>query len=155
MQWLYRRNRKKALRVITDDTSKSCDVPREDLIKHFFEKESPTVDLSVYDNLPACANTPATHPFTASEVRIKMKSCDNTAPGPDRLTYSHWLGVDPDGKALAAVFNICLKARKIPSAWKESQTIFIPKKGDPSHPGNWRPIALCATISKLYSGLII
>lgn len=37
--------------------------------------------------------------------------------------------------------------------WKESTTIFIPKDGDPTLPCNWRPIALCPTIAKIYSGL--
>lgn len=97
---------------------------------------------------------PQTHPFSPIEVRLKVKNFDNTAPGPDRLTYKHWQGVDPDGKALAAIFNICFKARRSPSVWKETHTIFIPKKGDPSSPSSWRPIELCLIISKIYSGLI-
>lgn len=154
VQKSYRRNRKRTLRVITNDNSSSCSVPQEDLIKKFFEKDIPTVDLSIYSKRAPCQNKPDTIPFTASEVYFKLKACDNTAPGPDRLTYQHWRLFDPDAKALAAVFNICLKARKIPKTWKESCTIFIPKDGDPNDPANWRPIALCPTISKLYSALI-
>lgn len=62
------------------------------------------IDLSVY-NFPKCEAGPGIHPFTPVEVRMKVKNFDNTAPGPGRLTYKHWLGVDPDGKDMAATFN--------------------------------------------------
>lgn len=48
IQKSYRRNRKRTLHVITNDNSSSCNVPREDLTKKFFEKEIPNVDLSIY-----------------------------------------------------------------------------------------------------------
>lgn len=75
---------------------------------------------------------------------------ENTAPGPDRLQYNHLRSFDTDAKVLTLIYNICLKARKVPSEWKKSTTIFIPKKGAE----NWRPIALSSTMYKLYTSLI-
>lgn len=150
----YRRNRKRTLRSITNDNSSSYAIPQEELINQFYGNDSPDVDLTLFDIFPECNNTPDDSPFTPNEIISKVRGFDNTAPGPDRLTYQHWLGVDPDGKALAAIFNICLKATRIPSLWKESNTIFIPKGDDPDNPSNWRLIALCPTIAKIYSGLI-
>jgi hypothetical protein len=53
------------------------------------------------------------------------------------------------------VFKICYKNRKIPATWKKSKTILIPKDGDPTDIKNWRPIALCKTIYKLYTSCLV
>ncbi|KYO20563.1 hypothetical protein Y1Q_0012473 [Alligator mississippiensis] len=54
----------------------------------------------------------------------------------------------PRGRKL---YNRCREFRCIHSAWKRAMTVLIHKKGDPADPGNWRPIALCSTIAKLYT----
>ncbi|XP_035232575.1 uncharacterized protein LOC118204353 [Stegodyphus dumicola] len=59
-------------------------------------------------------------PFSPAEIARKLYSAENSAPGHDRLSYNHWKAVDPDCTVLAAIFNICLKARKVPAAWKDS-----------------------------------
>lgn len=155
IQRTYRQNKKKAASLITEEKQTVCSIAKEDLIKHFFSVESPDMDLSVFDSSPTRETTPDIHPFNPVEVKTRIKTFDNTAPGNDRLTYKHWLGVDCDGKVLAAIFNICMKARRISASWKESTTIFIPKSGDPKLAKNWRPIALCPTVAKIYSGLLM
>lgn len=49
---------------------------------------------------------------------------------------------------------MCLRFKRVPPAWKETRTILVHKKGDPSDVTNWRPIALGSTISKLYAGCL-
>ncbi|GFT18714.1 retrovirus-related Pol polyprotein from type-2 retrotransposable element R2DM [Trichonephila clavipes] len=80
-----------------------------------------------------------------------MKSAENSAPGPDRLTYRHWREVDPYCKVITRIFNICLKMSNIPSAWKTSSTVLIHKKDDPTKLENWRPISLSSTLYKLFT----
>ena len=41
-----------------------------------------------------------------------------------------------------------------PTAWKESHTILIHKKGDEQEIIHWRPIALTNTLYKLWTGFI-
>ena len=41
-----------------------------------------------------------------------------------------------------------------PSQWKTSHTALIYKKGDPSDPANWRPIALQCTIYKIFAATL-
>ncbi|KAL1415277.1 hypothetical protein MTO96_029547 [Rhipicephalus appendiculatus] len=94
-----------------------------------------------------------TCPFMPEEVAAKLRRCESTAPGEDRLTYHHWRQVDPDGRLLAAVF-VCLLHRHTPGSCKLSRTILINKKGDREDPTNWRPIALGRTIAKLYAGCL-
>ncbi|KAM7301587.1 uncharacterized protein ISCGN_017106 [Ixodes scapularis] len=92
--------------------------------------------------------------FTEDEVAARLRRCENTAPGGDRLTYHHWRTVDPEGSFLAAVFNCCLRHRRVPACWKASRTVLIHKKGEKRDPTNWRPISLGNTIAKLYAGCL-
>ncbi|GIX97727.1 retrovirus-related Pol polyprotein from type-1 retrotransposable element R2 [Caerostris darwini] len=68
--------------------------------------------------------------------------------GPDRITYNHCRSVDPRALLLTKVFNCCI--RRIPSSWKVSTTILLPKNGDADFLSNWRPIALSNTAYKLF-----
>ena len=51
--------------------------------------------------------------------------------------------------SLTKLFNISIKAGQFPQCWKESSTAPIPKGGDLSKPGNYRPISLLSITSKL------
>lgn len=154
IQRLYRRNRRSAIRKIVQGDNVQCKVPHADLIEKFYNMPQFSPDTSVYKGQTKAAAPPGMSPFSVEEVRKKLRSSESTAPGPDRLTYNHWRSFDTEAKVLTIIFNICLKARMIPSEWKHSRTIFIPKSGDPSLPENWRPIALSSTIYKLFSSLI-
>lgn len=96
----------------------------------------------------------ALNPFTLEETKRKLQRCENSAPDHDRLTYDNWREADPDCQILTAVFNTCLKYKKIPATSKTNRTILIPKPGNRDALCNWRPIALSSTIYKLYAGLI-
>lgn len=100
------------------------------------------------------SDPPSFTPFTTEEVKQKLRASESTAPGGDRITYNHLKSYYNEAKVLTCIFNICLKAKKIPAAWKTSRTIFIPKNGDPQDPGNWQPIALSCTSYKLFASLL-
>ena len=51
-------------------------------------------------------------------------------------------------------FSHCYKQQQIPTSWKISLTIFLYKKGDPSHLTNHRPIALANTIYKFFTSTL-
>ena len=137
------------MRLIKEDTKNQCNISFESLKEKFYSGDTPNVDPSIYDRYNLAVSPP-----TVSKVSTKLKNCENTVPSPDRLTYYHLKKVDEDAKVLALIFNICLKAQKIPKAWKISKTVLIPKPGDPSVPENWHPVSLSSTIYKLFSSLI-
>ncbi|EEC04940.1 hypothetical protein IscW_ISCW003797 [Ixodes scapularis] len=89
--------------------------------------------------------------FTKDEVAVRLRRCENTAPGGDRLTYHHWRTVDTEGSFRAAVFNYCLRHRRVLARWRASRTVLIYKKGEKRAPTNWRPISFGSTIAKLYA----
>ncbi|GIY44226.1 retrovirus-related Pol polyprotein from type-1 retrotransposable element R2 [Caerostris darwini] len=88
---------------------------------------------------------------TPTEVWNVLKKAENTAPGPDLLTYPHLRSVDPAVKVLSKIFNACLPFRRVPRLWKLSTTILITKGGDLDMVSNWRPIALSNTAYKTFT----
>lgn len=132
LQWLYHKYRRKAVRSLKGDKSNICKVEHRQLRNKYFEQPEKIPDLTVFDSLKKAERPRNTTPFTFTEVSRKLNASENT--GPDRIQYKHLRSYDTDAKILTLMFNICLKACKIPVAWKRSTTIFIPKKGG-SPPG--------------------
>ena len=102
----------------------------------FFSSSTPDIDLSIYNNVVPAPDTPSEKPFSVNEVSLKLQKSENSAPGPDRLTYFHLQKVDLEGKVLTLIFNICLKAKRVPKSWKFRKTVLIPKPGDLFLPEN-------------------
>ena len=50
---------------------------------------------------------------------------------------------------ITAIFNMSLSTGTCPDSWKSSLIVPIPKSGDSSNPGNYRPISLLPIVSKL------
>jgi hypothetical protein len=95
-----------------------------------------------------------TAPFSSEDIKNKLKSLANSAPGKDWVEYRHLKLVDPDYKILNIIYNKCLAVKKIPPSWKESTTIVIYKKGSSDDPSNFRPIALMLCLYKLFTSLL-
>ncbi|KAL1415328.1 hypothetical protein MTO96_029599 [Rhipicephalus appendiculatus] len=152
IQRLYRRNRRRAIRLVVEGPSRSGDIPLQDLHDHWASTWAErAADTALLFERPVAPQPVDTSRFTADEVLARLRKAENTAPGSDRLTYRHWKSVDPEARFLSALFNACLHHRRTPDSWRTSRTVLIYKKGDPSIPGNWRPIALGCTASKLYA----
>ena len=92
-------------------------------------------------------------PITEEELSKTLKRMKaNSAPGPDRLRYSAWKQLNP--ATITTILNTCRINGRIPSRWKQSNTILIHKGNDPNNLDNWRPIALQNTLYKLYAGIV-
>jgi hypothetical protein len=55
---------------------------------------------------------------------------------------------------LTKLFRIVLKTNIFPNSWKHAVIQPVPKKGDPSDPTNYRPIAITSVVSKVFESLI-
>ncbi|CAK8680574.1 unnamed protein product [Clavelina lepadiformis] len=96
-------------------------------------------------------------PITALEVEAVLRTLNvGSAPGPDGLTYGFWKDLDPRGKLLADLFEICRSRRTVPDSWRRSRVTLIPKssEGDMNDLSNWRPISICCTLYKVYASVI-
>lgn len=55
---------------------------------------------------------------------------------------------------IAQMFNLLLEGALPPSAWREAEIVCLHKGGDPDDPGNYRPIALLASLNKLWTAVL-
>ena len=79
----------------------------------------------------------------------------NKAPGPDGIP-NELLQALPDTlqQAIHQLMILMWTKAEIPRHWTASETVLLPKKGDPLLIKNKRPIALSNTIYKLYTSLV-
>ena len=83
--------------------------------------------------------------FTSDPITSTIKSCRNSRPyGPDSLRVFPLKNLGPLAtEHLTALYNYSLKSFRLPSIWKTSLVIPIPKPGKDSSQGNcYRPILL-------------
>ena len=91
-------------------------------------------------------------------VTSAIKSCSNSrAFGPDLLSIFHLKNLGPKAtEYLTALFNDSFKSSRIPSIWKTSLVIPIPKPGKDSSQGtSYRPISLLCPAAKVMEALIL
>ena len=96
--------------------------------------------------------------FTSDQVTSAIKSCRSSrAYGPDSLSIFHLKNLGPLAtEHLTALYNDSLKTCRLPSIWKTSLIIPIPKPGKESSQGtSYRPISLLCPAAKVLEALIL
>ena len=92
------------------------------------------------------------------QVTSAIKSCRSSrAYGPDSLSIFHLKNLGPLAtEHLTALYNDSLKSCRLPSIWKTSLIIPIPKPGKDSSQGtSYRPISLLCPAAKVLEALIL
>jgi len=162
IQKLYRKCRKAAISRILGDQSSRCRISIESVRDHFAKIMSPADidEQAMLRNAPRCEQIDEQcamqlcAPISAKEVLSTLGRMSNTAPGSDQLQYRDLRKLDPSGVTLAAIYSTCLSQARIPSAWKNSSTVLLYKKGEPNDITNWRPISIMLTVYKLYTSIL-
>ena len=121
-------------------------------------------DEAFFENLRSCSqdeNLSVSAPITQPELHEVLKTCQDSAPGPDGISYSYisyfW---DVLGPLLVEVWNHSLRTGKLAPSHKLSFLRLIPKQDKDSRKlTNWRPITLSncdhKLITKLYSKRLV
>ena len=91
--------------------------------------------------------------FTSDQVTSAIKSCRSSrAYSPNTLTFLGPLATEH----LTSLYNDSLKSCRLPSIWKTSLVIPIPKPGKDSSQGtSYRPISLLCPAAKVLEALIL
>jgi len=98
--------------------------------------------------------------FSKEEFRLALVNCNNSsAPGPDKLLWSHLKIILKDDDCLNLIVNItnaCIEVGYWPSHFKRSTTVIIPKPNKKVYDFSkaFRPIVLLNTIGKLIEKVI-
>ena len=96
--------------------------------------------------------------FTSDQVTSAIKSCmSSRAYGSDSLNIFHLKNLGPLAtEHLTSLYNDPLKSFRLPSIWKTSLVIPIPKPGKDSSQGtSYRPISLLCPAAKVLKALIL
>ena len=96
-------------------------------------------------------------PFTSDQVTSEIKSCRNSRTyGSDSFGIFHLKNLGPLAtEHLTALYN-SLKSFRVPSIWKNSLVIPIPKPDKDSSQGiSYRPISLLCPVAKVLEALIL
>jgi hypothetical protein len=90
--------------------------------------------------------------FTMFEITRALEVCGRTAPGEDRLCYTHNVLTFPYGsfgKSFSVLVNKIWSTVVLLSGWKRAVLLPFVKPGkDPSCPARYRPIALRSNLCK-------
>ena len=100
----------------------------------------------------------AAESFTSDQVTSPIKSCRNSrAYGTDALSFFHLKILEPLAtEHLTALYNDSLESCRLPSIWKTSLVIPIPKLDNDSSQGtSYRPISLLCPAAKVSEALIL
>lgn len=98
-------------------------------------------------------------PATITElnsVLLQLNQKKNSAPGDDGITYDTLCKLPLHLKtALLNIINSSMSIAYVPYSWKHAKIILFPKPDkDHSVPGNYRPISLLTTMSKVLEKII-
>lgn len=109
----------------------------EDNAKHKLQKQCETCDDERF--------------LTREQLEHILHDTNATSPGPDRLTYKVLSNLPMQLKSvLCLIINASIQYNVVPSTWKETEVIMIPKpQKDTSLASNYRPISLTNCIAKI------
>ena len=102
-------------------------------------------------------DAPTQPPFTTVEVQQQLSRCKaGKAPGPDNIPAKVLkLCAVELAPPLHSIFWDSYRSASIPTIWKTSTIIPIPKKPRPSEPNHYRPVALTSIIMKCLEKIIL
>ncbi|GBN40131.1 Retrovirus-related Pol polyprotein from type-2 retrotransposable element R2DM, partial [Araneus ventricosus] len=101
------------------------------------------IDANIASNLMS--------PITTDEIG-KCFPKNGSSPGPDLSSVGELRQVSKF--ELAKIFNIFLLCRRVPDRFCRAKTVFLTKKRDAVHPGDFRPISLTPIPARLFSKIL-
>ncbi|GFX38911.1 hypothetical protein TNCV_746921 [Trichonephila clavipes] len=100
---MYKWNRTKCIRAIASADSMNCAIPKERVQAHFKRYgEKPANSNELPEGAPTGIvsgvlpqRPPVLEFISPKVVAACLKSAENSAPGPDLISYKHWRKIDP------------------------------------------------------------
>ena len=139
--------------LMLNDMSASTNSAKAKMLNDFFSSCFNPAVRPLLESVNECPSNHCPDDFLCceEEVAALIHSLDvSKASGPDRISSRMLKGMlESIVPSLTKLFNISIRTGKFPQCWKESSIVPIPKGGDSSKPGNYRPISLLSIMSKL------
>lgn len=138
--------------------SQPIDIPAEDLVEHFSELLSSGASTEpLPEPPPHLSSDPSLRsfslPFTEEEVSLCVSRLKDSSAGEDRVTTLDIKRLST--RQLTAHLNRVLHSKSVPTSWRRSLLVAIPKAGlRANHPNNVRGIAVQSSMRKLFTLLV-
>ena len=141
-----------------DGTIASVDADKAETLNSFFASVFTKEDVSFVPSLEPriCDMQLDTVCFTYENVKNAILKLDQSkSPGPDNI-HNRILQelVNEISQPLAHLFNKSMLSGVVCDSWKEANVTPIFKKGDKKKPGNYRPVSLTSSLSKLMETIV-
>jgi hypothetical protein len=139
---------------ITKDTSK-IKTEITDFYRNLYEKGgTPNIDNTFYqyiEKIPSEITSSLTSPLTKEQLFNTLKTCKDSAPGPDGIPYSYYKSYwHIFGDLLVQVWNDSIRKNQLPLSHRSFILRLLPKQGkDLTKISNWMPITLSNCDHKL------
>lgn len=106
--------------------------------------------------VPEVNTHPMCSPFTADELELSLKNCNNSSPGLDGISFDIIKNLPFIAKErLIALFNEIFSSVDCPEQWFVCKVVAIHKPGkDPAIATSYRPICLLSCIRKIFEKLV-
>ncbi|RPA70621.1 DNase I-like protein, partial [Ascobolus immersus RN42] len=110
------------------------------------------------DDIPPYTGTAPHHhlfdtPFTLPELQTALSKLNNSTTGEDRVSTHQIRQIPPED--LLHHLNETIRTGEVPTTWRRSILVAIPKTSDTSLPENTRGIALQSVYRKLFTTLLL
>ncbi|KAI4882171.1 hypothetical protein NFI96_021733, partial [Prochilodus magdalenae] len=101
--------------------------------------------------------SPLLHTFTTDQVRGELRRLHTRkAAGPDRVCPRLLKSCAAElGAPLQHIFNLSLRLGRVPTLWKTSCLVPVPKKARQSNLNDFRPVALTSHVMKTLERLLL
>ncbi|VDP91201.1 unnamed protein product [Echinostoma caproni] len=95
-------------------------------------------------------------PFTIGEVALELHRLKiHQSPGPDGV---HPLILrelaDELALPLCSLLNLSITQGRLPQQWNDADIVSLPRGGDRSDPGNYRPVSNTSVVGKVMERLV-
>ena len=161
-------NPKKCLnRYVWPKTTPECSLTPEQFSNHYGKDWSSTTEQYQNPTLIDDRNIDVTicegveqrfKEYMENEKKIEdviMSRNYISAHGKDGLSNARYrLNVTKATEMFSIIFKAIVTTKHVPTSWKNTKTIMLYKKGDPSIPKNWRPIGITSTMYRVFAAYI-
>ena len=94
--------------------------------------------------------------FMTRKTRKALSKLDiSKSSGPDGISIQVMKRCAPElAPVLTKLFQISCDSGVCPTLWKNAEVVPVPKRGDPTNPSNYRPIAITSILCKVMESLL-
>ena len=148
-QYLYSRCRKKAVNMVLrqNNSQGRCSIPITDIEAHFRSALETPNNLTLDHYPTAIPSNDIT--VTIEQVETAIKKIDlDSSPGFDGI-FSRTIRELKAGRCIKVIIDIMLTTGTVPTGLTDGKTILLPKNGDDTNIGNWRPISIYSILRRV------